>query len=628
MALPLRKWYVGSTKWTAVAAWAALTSYPAGTLIRQNATPTVGNERVFVQLLTTAPTSAASEPTWTVTQGAKTTDATCTWIEITGQAGVNGDLTNCPNWTAIKGLAIPQGYVIQRNSGASLQVCTTAGTAGSGAEPSFSNTAGTTTADNTATWTSLGVVGNFAAWAAPHARLWPFLVSTVWSSTDDTVFVSSNHSVTTGNTSSTNYGSPALRTVFLSVNDTAAPPTTLLAGATEAYSANGGFQSVTIGSNYSYFNGITFQSNNVSTAQNFFTLGMLSSFYENCTFQINMGTSSTNCAIQFGQVGTAQNGLGNGNYFDIRNCTFLFSKTDQQVGLFGLTIANMKNISIAPTGVIPTSLFSLTTAAVTIADSDLSNLNITLFNLGNNYAGITTLSNCKLNSGVSLTTGNYTSGSFGFLKLHNSDSANTNYRYYYNTYAGIAQQETTVVRTGGATNGTTAISWNITTNSTISFSTPFVSEDISVWNTNASGSQTATIYITSNTVLTNATFWAEAEYLGTSSFPLGNLISSKMAWFGTPTALTTDSSTWGGSISNKYKIVLNFTPTQVGALKVRFYCAAPSATIYVDPEIVISNQTSGRQYIIPGGTFHNDASSSGGSSSMLVHPGLIGGMHG
>ena len=38
-------------------------------------------------------------------------------------------------------------------------------------EPSFSDTAGTTTADNTVTWTSLGVVGNFTAFGAPHARL-------------------------------------------------------------------------------------------------------------------------------------------------------------------------------------------------------------------------------------------------------------------------------------------------------------------------------------------------------------------------------------------------------------------------------------------------------------------------
>ena len=78
-------WYVGSTKWSAVSIWVALTSYSVGDLRRQTAalgTLTVGNERVF--RCTTAGVSGAAEPTWVLTKGATTTDATAVWTEVTG----------------------------------------------------------------------------------------------------------------------------------------------------------------------------------------------------------------------------------------------------------------------------------------------------------------------------------------------------------------------------------------------------------------------------------------------------------------------------------------------------------------------------------------------------------------
>ena len=182
MALVDNAWYVNygdgsTTGYYAITKWATGTAIAAGALRRQNTTPSVGNERVFVCIVA-GTTHATTEPTWTVTRGGKTTDNTVTWQECTGIAALNGDATNTPSWTisatppgGVKNTAVTLGRVIKRNNGASYQICTTAGTAGNGAEPAFSNTAGTTTADNTVTWTSLGVVGNFTGWQAPHARL-------------------------------------------------------------------------------------------------------------------------------------------------------------------------------------------------------------------------------------------------------------------------------------------------------------------------------------------------------------------------------------------------------------------------------------------------------------------------
>lgn len=80
----MASWYVGSTKWTAVTAWAASTAYSVGDLRRQLAAPSVGNERVF--RCTTAGTSGASEPTWILTVGSTTNDGSAVWTEVTGNS--------------------------------------------------------------------------------------------------------------------------------------------------------------------------------------------------------------------------------------------------------------------------------------------------------------------------------------------------------------------------------------------------------------------------------------------------------------------------------------------------------------------------------------------------------------
>jgi len=76
-------WYVGSVDYGNVAAFTVSHAYTVGNLIRQLATPTVGNERVF--RCTTAGTSAGTEPTWNLTAGSTTTSGGATFTEVTGQ---------------------------------------------------------------------------------------------------------------------------------------------------------------------------------------------------------------------------------------------------------------------------------------------------------------------------------------------------------------------------------------------------------------------------------------------------------------------------------------------------------------------------------------------------------------
>jgi hypothetical protein len=158
------------TGYWAIPPWLPTHSYAPGAVTRQHAPTSQANDRVFAAIQSAAQNSGSTEPTWVITKGGKTTDGSVTWIEITGQPGVNGDISaaNCPQWTVSS--TPSQGLIIYEPTSASLQVCTTSGAGGTGAKPTFSATAGVTTADASATWTSLGLASGFGTWAAPFSR--------------------------------------------------------------------------------------------------------------------------------------------------------------------------------------------------------------------------------------------------------------------------------------------------------------------------------------------------------------------------------------------------------------------------------------------------------------------------
>ncbi len=599
-------WYCGSTKWTAVTVWPSNTAVSAGSLIRQNAAPTVGNERVFVCIIA-GTTTNVTEPTWTITKGGKTTDNTATWQECTGKAGVNGDLTNTVNWTAIKNTNPGLGFVIQRNSGGSLQICTTAGTTGNGAEPSFSNTAGVTTADNGATWTSLGAPSNFAAFAAPWARLNLGMASGNFTTLGDTIFVSNNHAETQASTITYNNltaaGSTTITPVYC-VSDAVAPPTTL---ATTGTVTTTGANALTVGGNI-YVNGLNFSSGTGASSANLIITDAFNSnpsVFENCG--ITLGTSAAGSLINL------NNSSGSGNqglyYFD--NCTFAFGATGQTFKIAGRT--RIRNPTFAQTGSVPTTAFTLESdGSVKIEDSNLSKITGTLFGSAA-QAGVwdVWVANCQLGAGVTVVSGAPTNYAGPRIRLHNSDSSNTNYRYYYSAPGAVVKQETTIVRTGGSTDGTTPVSWNITTDATPTLGMPFISEDLAQWNNTSGSALTAIVYLTTNTQLFNNTCWLEIEYPSSSSFPLGSTISTRMTPLGSPAQLTTDTSTWGGgALTFTYKISSTFTPLSVGPIKFRLYVAALNSTIYFDPYIS-GVGTPSREYLVPEFGRINETSSGG-----------------
>jgi len=343
-----------------------------------------------------------------LTRGAKTTTGTATFQECTGQAALNGDLTNTQTWAAVKA-ATPAvlGQIIKRSSGASYQICTTAG-AMSASEPAFSDTVGVTTTDTTCVWTSLGPVGSYTGGMAPFARL-AAAFGTSWYAAGNTVFVSSNHAESQAaaiSIANAGVGSHAGPAKILCHNSAGSyPPTSsdLTTGATISTTTAGNLTITLTGT--SYFYGLTFRTGVGSASSQFLfitpPLGAHMTF-DNCSFQI--ATTSGSNYLQVGDV------VANKSTIIWNNCTVKFAAVGQKVtpGDGNFIWQNTGQI-LASGSSVPTVLFmhghaSTATYSNTVFEAlDLSQIVGSLFNTNtNNSQGSVIVRDCKLHASATV----------------------------------------------------------------------------------------------------------------------------------------------------------------------------------------------------------------------------------
>jgi hypothetical protein len=595
VALVDNAWYVNfgdgsTTGYYAVTKWATGVTKTVGALIRQNAAPAVGSERVFICVASTSgtgTTNATTEPTWTLTRGAKTTDNTVlTWQECTGIAAINGDKTNTPSWAQVLGTAITQGQVIQNVAGTIYLMCTTSGTAGSGAEPSWAayTTAGATTIDNGATWTNIGVVGNFTGWQAPHARL-SNAVGTNWAQAGNSIFVGDNHAETTSSAATPAFpGTNALPNRIYCVNHSGSLPPVAADLRTTATI------STTAAASWQIFG---------SFVMDGFTINVGNSV-TGVTFAIAQGAADVqrfrNCALQVGSTGVTTvkfGAAGNDALIELENTTLQFGNTADSITL--ACRLRWRNTPSAITGAtIPTGpLFNAVSGgrAVTlkIEDVDLSALGsgkTIVGSVGGTYA---IFKECKVGASVAFVNAFTTPVAFD-VDIINCDSGATNYRNERYRYAGTETTETTIIRTGGASDGVTPISRKIVTTANSQWDFPFVAMPMVIWNDTVGSPVTATIFGIwgGGAVPNNDDIWIEAEYLGSASSPLGSIVTATKAnGLAVGSALTTDTSTWGGS-TTKFAMSVTFTPQARGYLYLYVKAAKVSTTFYVDPKPALS----------------------------------------
>jgi hypothetical protein len=130
----------------------------------------------------------------------------------------------------------------------------------------------------------------------------------------------------------------------------------------------------------------------------------------------------------------------------------------------------------------------------------------------------------------------------------NVGTAYTSSRY---AYEGTETTETSITRVGGASDPTgQAQSRKIVTTANSQWLRPFKAEPYAIWNPTTGANVTVTVYGTINAgaLPNNDDIWLEVEYLGSSSSPLGTLVTTTKAnVLAANAAVALDSSTWNNT---------------------------------------------------------------------------------
>ena len=441
----------------AVSKWGPGQTVTPGMLRRQLAAPAANNERVFVCLLNG--TTGGTEPVWVVTRGGRSpTDGNTSWMECTGQAGVNGDLANTPNWTnaALGSKAMSVGQVIANTAGTFYFICTAAGTNTSG-EPSWVTTPGNPTVAG-ATYVCIGAVGIFSPFAAPHAQF-AAAITANWFVAGNDIYVADNSFETSTGTLTLNAGTIAAPSRVMSVDRAVMPPT-LKVGAsfTSSNAVTNALVVCTAGSTYWY--GVAFIITGSFAGG---SMGIISNAcyakFEACSFQLASGSNSA-----------ASMTVGPGSQFegmvDFINCTWGFSNVGQQVVWSGgwHTWRNTPDPCI--TGTIPTIPFRAianTPAVVLFEGIDFTSVGSnTLFGTTNSGTFLT-IKNCKLHTGLPVAAMTLPAAIVLQVDVINSDDIdvvrNERHNYLGDLYTSFngGLGVYSIYRTGGATDGTTNV---------------------------------------------------------------------------------------------------------------------------------------------------------------------------
>ena len=243
---------------------------------------------------------------------------------------------------------------------------------------------------------------------------------------------------------------------------------------------------------------------------------------------------------------------------------------------------------------------SINKASIVVEDSDLSTEADLAYELQGNMISLT-IRRCELASGWLATLVDDIDKPESFILVESSvDGAQSDPiigMQLYRDYWGSITPETTLVRTGGASDGTTTYSWKMeTTANADEYYSPLRSPPVVQWVSGGS-SITVKVYIYHDGVgsggagdLQDDEFWIELSGPDDSDYAQGYYTTSLPATIKTtPSDLTNDgSSTWGGALATKQEVSVSYTPQDDGPVSVRFCLGKPSVTMYVDPKLDIS----------------------------------------
>ncbi len=400
----------------------------------------------------------------------------------------------------------------------------------------------------------------------------------------DRIFVSQAHSeLTTGAALSvTLSGSITSPILVLCVDDSSTPPTTL---------AKTGLLRAT---------GIPAQGPSVLLTGGFYLYGLQLKGDSG----VIIGTNTNNHFLledALFEMGANTSGLtlGTSNFYvqhHFKNCDIYFNLTTQST-LFRSKLTRWEGGKLMPGSQTPANgLFSV--------GNDRSMLFVDGFDFANASTGFNLLSsltstsseyvfrNCKLPAGWTGVpfTGSWDQG--GGVSLYNCDSGDTNYAIWIMNYQGTLRQETAVVRTSGASDGVTNLSWKIVSNTRAKFPFSFKSPEIVRWQETVGAPITVKVeVITDGVTLNTDDCWLEVQYLGTNGTPLSLFQKNRRLPVVAAAAQPTSTDAWtttGLTTPTKQKLEVTFTPQEKGFIHAVVHVGKPSTTVYVDPKLTVA----------------------------------------
>lgn len=389
-------------------------------------------------------------------------------------------------------------------------------------------------------------------------------------------FVSDNHAESAASGKTLSGGTINAPVQILSVNDSGnpEPPTAILAGGTVTTT---GANDITV-RGYLHFVGIT-----LSSAQNILFTGAES--------KITMQSSTLNLSGATGNISIGSSDTDTNLILNSQTITFANAANEIVMAFAGSLVW----IGGSLTGTAPSQLFDAMNrgAFVNMRDVDISGASGDLVDpTGTTGFFDILLERCKLHASLTVLENAIPAPGSYRVRLHSCDSGDTTYNIIEDSYEGTVIDETTIVKTSGASDGTTSQSLKMTSNANaVEFVQPLVSPPITAWTEKtASTTYSIEIIIDSATDLDDDEIWMEFEYPGADA--QGDLADDRAAdLLATPAAQATSTALWtttGMSNPNMQKLSVTVTPGKIGPVTARVYLAKPSTTVYVNQLITES----------------------------------------
>jgi hypothetical protein len=407
----------------------------------------------------------------------------------------------------------------------------------------------------------------------------------------DTLYVAHDHSESTAaNITLTSSGTSANPTKIICVDRAGTVPPVSADRRTTAQVATSGAAATINLAGFAHYDGIIFNAGVGSSAATNINLPSSSNQavrLDNCSLRI--ASTGITSRIYVGTIG----GTVAGSWVELNNTTVSFAATGQGISING--VLKWRNTTSALLGTIATTLFIPTNN--TGGEVECAGVDLSAAGSGKTIAGVlSTVSgqkfkfvDCKMDAAV---TKSAVPGARGAQEIDfiRSGSAGVNYTVHSHRMSGLLTEETTIVRTGGASDGTTTIAWKIVTTADCLYSLPFECPPIAIWNDTTGASVTATVegIWGGGAVPNDDDIWLEVEYLGDASSPQGSFVNDgKADLLATAAGQTSSSETWGGS-TTKFKLAVAFTAQQKGWIYARVKCAKASSTFYIDPLVTLT----------------------------------------